>query len=188
MFADPAYRWAEASNPLAFLLRWWLALVRWLERLQERHPQTFQLLLWGLLAILVAIFVHAGWLLYRTVRAGTASRQGQAGPAAPAPRGAAWYRQEALRLAGLGRYVEAMQSDFLALVLDLDTRHLVRFHPSKTPREYTEEVQLPGPDRRELGELVRSLYQYAFARAPCGAAEYAAWHQRADHERYAATG
>ena len=40
-----------------------------------------------------------------------------------------------------------MQADFLALVLELDQRHLVRFHPSKTPREYSTEARLAEPSR-----------------------------------------
>ena len=69
VFAGPAYVWAEPWRPLAFLSRWWDALLDWLVALNQRNPQAFTLLYWSLVAGLVLIFVHAGWVLFRTVRA-----------------------------------------------------------------------------------------------------------------------
>jgi hypothetical protein len=94
----------------------------------------------------------------------------------------------ALRLAGAGRYPEAMQRDFQALALELDQRGLLRFHPSKTPQEYSAEVKLADTDRAAFRDLVRALYGYAFARRPCGPDDFAAWHARARPERYAPAG
>jgi len=184
VFAEPAYRWIERPHPLAFLIRWWQALQEWLDRLQQRHPDLFWLLFWALIAVLVAIFVHGVWVMARTLHA--ASGPVVSGAAAgPEARGAQWYRREAARLAELGRFAEAMQADFLALVLELDQRAVLRFHPSKTPREYTQEARLAEPARQAFGDLVRRLYGYAFAGTPCGPGDFADWRERARAEQYA---
>ncbi|HXG43260.1 MAG TPA: DUF4129 domain-containing protein [Gemmatimonadales bacterium] len=179
VFAGSAYQWSERRGPLWFLHDWWEALGEWLARLQGRHPELFDLLFWLLVAVLVGIFLHGAWIMYRTVQAAQAPRSRAAGPApAPPPRGAQWYRREAERLAALGRYAEAMQHDFLALALELDARRVVRFHPSKTPNEYAREARLPDESRGALKELVHELYAVAFARRPCGPSEYVAWRAR----------
>jgi hypothetical protein len=46
-------------------------------------------------------------------------------------------------------------------------------------------VKLAPPGREAFRELVRALYGYAFARWPCGAAEFDRWRQWAAPERYA---
>ncbi len=185
VFAAPAYRWEAPPRWLTLLGSWWDALGDTIAQLEATHPDLFRALLWVLLAILVAIFVHAGWIMVRTIQASRAPALGGAA-AAPAARDAPWYRAEARRLAGLGRYPEAMQADFLALVLDLDTRRVLRFHPSKTPAEYLTDPGLGGGARPAFGELVQALYGYAFARRPCGPADYAAWLEAARPDRYAA--
>jgi hypothetical protein len=122
----------------------------------------------------------------QTLRAAGAPGEGDAAQAAPEVRGAAWFRREAQRLAREGRYPEAMQADFLGLVLELDQRRLLRFHPSKTPNEYTSEVRLAEPARSAFCDLVHTLYGYAFAREPCGPGDFAAWRERTAPDRYAA--
>jgi len=185
VFADPTYRWIHRPNPLAFLARWWGALQRWLGGLQEHQPALYWMIFGLLLAVLVAIVVHAIYVMSRTLRAAGAPAQARADVAAPEIHGAAWYRREALRLARAGQYPAAMQADFLGLVLELDQRRVLRFHPSKTPNEYTYEATLSEPSRAALRDLVRALYGYAFARRSCGPAEFDAWRERATAERYA---
>jgi hypothetical protein len=184
VFASSKYRWVERPHPFAFLQRWWAAVQAWLERMQQVHPAMFWVLFWGLVVVLVAVFVHGLWVMVRTLQAAGAP-QSAAGTSAAEAHGAAWYRREALRLAREGRYPEAMQADFLALVLELDHRKLLRFHPSKTPHEYTDEAQLSPPSREAFQDLVRALYGYAFARTPCGAEEFSAWREQTAGERYA---
>ncbi len=185
VFAGPRYRWVESSDPLAFLGRWFAALRQWLGVLQDTHPVLFAALPWILGALLAAIFIHAAWGFIRTVRAGGGAPGGR--PAAPADtRTPAWYRHEADRLAASGLFVEAMQLDFLGLVLELDRRRALRFHPSKTPIEYAAEADLPADRRGEFRELVGTLYRHAFARLPCGASEFAEWRRRTVADRYAA--
>lgn len=183
VFAGPDYRWVEREPALGTLGRWFDQLRGWLAGLRETHPLGFRLLLAGLVTVLILILVHAGYVLFRTLRGGSAVP----GPVGEPPlrRDRAWYQREAARLAAEGRYVEAMQAEFLALILALDGSGVLRFHPGKTPAEYTLEPRLAPPAREELRELVRTLYGYAFARWPCGSAEFASWRARASPERYA---
>lgn len=187
VFAAPAYVWTEPWRPFAFLGRWWNALLDWLVALNQRNPQAFELLFWCLVAGLVLIFVHAGWVLLRVVRAAGAGTGAE--PAAAVALGqrhdAAWWRAQAGRLAGDGRYAEAMPFDFLALVLELDQRQLLRYHPATTPGEYTRDARLPDAARRELRDVVLDLYAAAFARRPCGAEQYRAWRARTNGQRFA---
>jgi uncharacterized protein DUF4129 len=183
VFAGADYRWVERPRPLAFLTRWLEELQSRLLALREVHPLGFRLFLAGLTIVLVAILVHAGWVLFHTVRAGSSPGEPSRGPALRRDR--AWYRREADRLAAQGRYVEAVQADFLALVLALDSFELLRFHPGKTPAEYGRESRLTPAAGEEFRDLVRTLYGYAFAGRPCGADEFASWRARSGPERYA---
>lgn len=184
VFAGRDYRWVVKRQAVGVLRQWLDALQAWLAGLRDAHPVGFGFFEAALIIVVVAILVHAGWVLTRAVRP---SAEGAGGviPSPSAQRDRAWYRREADRLAAEGRFVEAIQADFLSLVLALDASRLVRFHPSKTPAEYAEEARLDGDGRAQLHALVRSLYGYAFARRPCGADEFVEWRSRAAPERYA---
>lgn len=184
VFAQPAYHWVEHSNPLAFLQRWWQAIMEWLNGLETSQPALYWFLFSAMIVILVAIIGHALVVVGRTLRSARAPADSAPQPLART-RGAEWYRREAVRLAGEGRFPEAMQADFLGLVLELDARSLLRFHPSKTPNEYTYEIRLNDTGRDTFRGLVRSLYGYAFAREPCGPVEFAQWRTLARTEQYA---
>ena len=184
VFAAPEYRWVERPESYALLRRWMRVAQQWLLDVRETHPALFRLLLAAMVLLVVGIFLHAAWIFLQTVRA--AGRAGPETAAVPAVRrDRAWYRGEADRLAGLGRYAEAMQYDFLGLILALDAASLVRFHPSKTPGEYTREPRLSPQARAQLRALVGDLYGYVFARRSCGAREFEAWRALAAPERYA---
>lgn len=183
VFAAPDYRWTEQPSPLGFLTRWLQGLQRWLLALREAHPGAFRLVLALLLVALIAILVHAGWILFHTVRGGSGARP--SGAVSAPRRDAAWYRQEADRLAGLGRFAEAMQIDFLGLVRALDRLELLRFHPAKTPAEYSREAKLDPAAQQEFRELVRTLYGYAFAGWSSGPDDFALWRRHSDPDRYA---
>jgi Domain of unknown function (DUF4129) len=175
VFAQPSYNWVEPPRPLAILERWWEALQRWLFQFRDANPTLFYWFLGGLVVLLVLIFVHAGWVMFQTVRAASSLTEGQAGPAPAERRDAAWFRGQADRLADAGRFVEAMQAAFFALILELDANRVVRYHPSKTPHEYAEEASLPDATKERLRRLVLELYGHVFARRPCAAIEYRAW-------------
>lgn len=183
-FAAPEYRWETRSDPLAPLRQAWDAFRAWLDRLGEESPMLLELLTWTLVVILVVISAHAAWAAITTIKAGQEQGPRSERPKSP-PRDAAWYRAEADRLAAAGRYAEAMQSDFLRLMLELDARSVIRFHPSRTPNEYVRDAALPEERRSELHDLVRSLYAYAFARVPLDRDAFEDWRLRASAERYA---
>jgi uncharacterized protein DUF4129 len=183
VFAAPAYHWVERPEHFTWLRHAWAAAINWLANLDTTHPVTFRIVVYLVGALMLAVVLHAGWRFFREVQ----SAAPLAGDAATstARRDEAWYRREADRLARAGRYPEAMQADFLALVLALDARQALRFHPSKTPAEYVRESHLAPAAHAEFGELVRRLYAYAFARTPCGVDDFRAWRDRAAPERYA---
>ncbi len=186
VFTGEAYQWVERPHPLAFLWRWWYEFTRWLAGLEKNQPLVYWAMIWILTAILAAIVVHAVWVMVRTLKAAGAPEQAGEKRSLPESRGAAWYRREAMRLAREGKFPEAMQADFLGLVLELDQRGTVKFHPSKTPNEYSYEVSTGESARTGFGELVRALYGFAFAREPCGPGDFEAWHARTRPELYAA--
>lgn len=183
VFARPEYQWRLREDPLARLKHLWAAIREWFFGLEDTHPQAFRAVVYVLGALVLAIIAHAAWSFFHTVRP-TESAADRTGSGF-VPRGQEWYRAEADRLAESGRYTEAIQADFLALVLALDARRVLRFHPSKTPAEYARDASLPPGPRAEFAELVRRLYRYAFARTPCGAEEFAQWRASAVAERYA---
>jgi Domain of unknown function (DUF4129) len=175
VFAQPAYRWIERPAPLRWLALWWHRLGDWLAALQAGDPFLFRVLAIGLVVVLVLVFLHALWVVLRTVRAASAAEARGAPGAIVVRRDAAWHLAEGDRLAVAGRYVDALQHAFLALALVLDGRGVVRFHPSKTPGEYAREARLPADERTRLRTLVGQLYAGAFGGAPVGAEDYRRW-------------
>jgi hypothetical protein len=154
---------------------WWERLGDWLAATRVAHPALFQGLIFALCAVLVAILVHAGWVLQRTLRAAS-SREGgpAAGPVAAFRRDAGWYLRAADEAAGAGRYRDALSLGFEALVLRLDSLGSVRWSPGKTARDYAREARLAPADRERLGGLVGALYRCVYGGAPCGPDEYRA--------------
>lgn len=183
VFAAPAYQWVERPEHFAWLRRAWAAVKDWFASVDTAHPGAFQVVVYLFGALMLAVVLHAAWRFLTDVRA--SEMRSTPGREAATRRDEAWYRREADRLARAGRYPEAMQADFLALVLALDARHTLRFHASKTPAEYARESQLTPDARADFAELVRRLYAYAFARATCGPHEFAEWRDRSTPERYA---
>ncbi len=187
VFTKRAYQWEERPNPLTLLQRWWSALISWLSDMGARHPGSTRVLFWALLTVFILIFAHATWVMIRTMRR-SAAPPNPAGPGVVKDvHSSEWYRREADRLARAACFVEAIESEFMALVLDLDARRLLRYHPSKTAFEYVQELRPASPAQDEFRLLARSLYGYAFARLPCGLAEFEAWRGHARVERYAST-
>ena len=168
IFAAQEYDWQTARNPLAFLVEAWHRLLRWLADLQDGHPGAYVVLLVGLSVLLVVILAHFGYLIWRALRPGTT------GPTAAARQvaetmDARWYRAQSDRLAAEGQFAEALAHRFMGVLLDLDARAIVTFHPSKTPAEYLRESGLSEEQRSALRDLVHTLYRHLFAGQACGA-------------------
>lgn len=187
VFRAPEYRWVTRPNLFGPLIEQWQRFMNWLSGLSTAAPALYWLLIIGLVVLLVVIVVHASWVMVQTLKAAGAPG-GNDPAAAPAEvRGARWYRRQAERLAAEGRFAQAMQADFVGLVLELDQRGQLRFHPSKTPYEYIAELRGNETARSEFGGMVQSLYGYAFAGLACGPGEFAEWHSLSLSERYAAS-
>ena len=82
------------------------------------------------------------------------------------------HRERADALARAGRYTEALAHRFVAVVLDLDARQAIKFHPSKTPAEYVGEARLDPSGRASLADLVGRLYRHVFGAVPCDERAY----------------
>jgi hypothetical protein len=184
VFAAPAYRWVRRPDAFASLRLRWAELQQWLRDLHAAHPIGYQIVLGAAVVILALILMQTAWEFWRAVGSDSGRRV-----TSPDPGGQrhdeAWYRREAERLAALGLFTDAIQTEFIALLLALDARRVLTFDASKTPGEYSRETRLAPEASRAFRELVRSLYGYAFARWPCGPHEYAEWRSRADADRYA---
>src|SRR5688572_19167357 len=157
-------RWAELRDSLAAL--------------ESSNPALFKVLVVALLALLAVLLVHIAYVLWRVLR-------GSPAPAVPALAGpvqgwdAASHARHAAALAAAGRWTEALGHRFLALVLELDHRRALRFHPSKTPAEYVGEARLDPPGRESMIDVVGRLYRHVFGAAPCDAAAYHAFGESA---------
>jgi hypothetical protein len=167
VFAAPAYAWRPRRDPFAFI-REFLADVReLLAGLAAHHPVTFRVVLFALVAVLVVILVHFGYLVWQSLR----TREREPGAERPglAVRDDAWHLAEVRRLVGEGRYAEAIAHRFAALVFALHRRAALRLDTSKTPAEYATEARLDAAGRRTMGVLVDDLYLRLFGGATSGA-------------------
>jgi hypothetical protein len=178
VFSAPKYDWEAPSDPFSFVRELLYDLATWLEGLRESHPAVYVVLLGLLTGMLLAILFHFGYLVWRALRP-RALQERDGSAAMPDRRDAAWYVSEAARLANMGRYAEALAHRFTALVLELDARRALKFHPSKTPAEYTVEARLDDEDRGALNELVAALYRHLFGGAPCSEQDLDSFNRRA---------
>lgn len=181
MFARPDYRWATGRSPLQWFAELVGRLLDWLRQTQESHPGAFKLLLAGLVVALVALLVHMGYVVWRitrpTVRTPAGGGAGREGLLLEDARA---HRDRAEQLARAGRYAEALAHRFVAVVLDLDRRQAVKFHPSKTPAEYIGEARLDATGRESFTDLVARLYRHLFGAVPCDERAYRAFAAAAD--------
>jgi uncharacterized protein DUF4129 len=168
VFQAREYRWNEPSSAWLWLLEQWRRLLDWLEALRVTSPARYYLLLATLTILLLAMFAHLTWVVWRSLRPQPAASR-SAAVAAPPPRDAAWHLAEAQRAGAAGRFAEALAYRFLAAVLDLEALRVLEFRPSKTPAEYAAEARLDPTGRSELAALVASLYHHVFGGVPCDA-------------------
>lgn len=171
VFARPEYLWAETRHPLELMADLWRRLAAWLDALERSSPGLYQLLFLALVAVLLALVMHLGYVLWRVLHPTTGARS----PTAAGPAGAADARAHLTRaeeLARAGRYAEALAHRFLGLVLQLERARALVFHPSKTPAEYVAEARLDAAGRASLADLVGRLYAHLFGAQPCDEVAY----------------
>ena len=174
VFAAPKYAWVSRPHPMRWLWEQFLRMVDWFETLRGTLPLAYWTVVVIAVVVLVAILVHAGWLMVRTIRASTAPDAVEAGVRAER-HDAEWYRRRAARFAAEARYPEAMRAGFEAVALELAAAGVVKWHPSKTPREYVREAKVDGAARVRLASLVDGVYAASFAGRAFGLSEYEAW-------------
>lgn len=180
MFARPEYRWATGRSLLQWLLEQIGRLLEWIGRAEASHPAAFQALLVVLVAALLGVLAHMGYVVWRITRP-TAQTPGRHATAVGLRlEDARAHRQRADELARAGRYAEALAHRFVATLLELERRDALKFDPSKTPAEYVPEARLDAAGRASLGELVARLYEHVFGAAPCDEHAYRQFADDAD--------
>lgn len=182
VFEDPAYHWVTPRDPLAPFKRWLDRLAQWFDQLSTAHPTIGYFLIAILTIVLVVILVHGAWVVAATIRRASEKDASPGLVRIVEKRDAAWHRRESARLSREGRFAEALMEEFWALIGDLESRELVRFHPSKTPGEYLLEPRLGAADRTLLCSLVDQLYTLVFAGRGCRAEDVLAWRTMAMKE------
>ncbi|KPJ94385.1 MAG: hypothetical protein AMS18_03795 [Gemmatimonas sp. SG8_17] len=166
VFTTPEYQWDERRSVVDTLRGWWHSLLGVLEGLRVAHPAVYYVVLGAVVGLLIAITIHAGYIIWKVVRPARAARLGE-GPPKMQPHDADWYLNEARRLMRDGSYVEAVAYRFKVLVLRLDARGELTFHPSKTPAEYLLELPQDHVGYGALSQLVGILYRHLFGGVKC---------------------
>lgn len=173
VFARPEYRWSERPDPWGWIVGVWYRLLDWLDTVQRGHPAGFKVLLAVLALVLVGLLAHMGYVVWRITRPTARTPAGGAeGIGGRELADARAHRARAEELARAGRYAEALAYRFVALVLELERRRALAFHPSKTPAEYVGEARLDAAGRASLAELVARLYRHLFGGVPCDEGGY----------------
>ena len=173
VFARPEYRWNERPDPWGWIVDVWYRLLDWLDTVQRGHPAGFKVLLAVLALVLVGLLAHMGYVVWRITRPTARTPAGGAeGIGGRELADARAHRARAEELARAGRYAEALAYRFVALVLELERRRALAFHPSKTPAEYVGEARLDAAGRASLAELVARLYRHLFGGVPCDEGGY----------------
>ncbi len=171
VFARPEYRWEDSRVLLRWLGMQWFSFLDWLNALHSRHPAQYAVLLTAAIVLLVAILVHLGYIAVRILRPMLSTESAPLATDRPVDEVGA-HLDQAARLATAGRYAEALAHRFAALLLRLDARRAVSFHPAKTPAEYLGEARVDAEGQDGLRALVVTLYRHVFAAVPCDAQGY----------------
>jgi len=187
VFRSPAYEWRAPVLAISWIRDRWHALLNWLTAFRDVNPLVYRLLITLLVVALVGIILRAAWVLYRTLQSADAGADPDLATHLPVARDGAWFRAEADRLAGEGRFADAVQAAFVALARRLDGLGLLQYHPSKTPAECAREARLAERDEPRLRRLVMDLYRAAFGGGAFGAEEYRRWRAEADEAWHAPT-
>ena len=165
--------WGTGRGPFDWLRELWFRLLDWIGTLQSAHPAGFKLLLAALIVVLAGLVLHIGYVVWRITRPTTHTSAGAVRPGGGLRlEDARAHRERADQLARAGRYAEALAHRFVALLLELERRNALSFHPSKTPAEYVCEARLDAAGVASLGDLVARLYGHLFGAVPVDEALY----------------
>jgi uncharacterized protein DUF4129 len=180
VFARPEYRWTTGRRPGEWLLEQVGRFLDWLARMRQGHPVGYEVFEVVAIVALVGLVAHWTYIVWRITRPTTRTPAGRATGPGLLLEDARAHRERADDLARAGRYVEALAHRFVAVVLDLDRREAVKFHPSKTPAEYVGEARLDSLGRATFADLVTRLYRHVFGAIPCDERAYRAFADEAD--------
>lgn len=170
VFTRPEYQWVERHQPLQWLFQAIARFFDWLRNLSDSHPVGSTVLAVFASVLLLALLAHIGYTLWRALQ--PAGRGNVPAGAAGVVYDAEQYLARAEQLAREGRFTEALGARFLAVILELDRAAALRFHASKTPAEYMNEIHLDSTGRESFHALVARLYRHLFGALPCDEAEY----------------
>jgi hypothetical protein len=166
VFAAPEYRWNEPRGWWEVISGWFRGILSGLDGLRDTHPLAYALIIVALIAVLLAVLTHLAYVMWKVLGPKPAAPE-LARHAAIPRRDAGYYRREAERLAAHGAFADALACRFRALVLMLDGRQLLRFHPARTPAEYLGDVTADARARETLADLVSTLYRHLFGGVAC---------------------
>ena len=172
VFARPDYAWVPRFDLGDWMREQVLQLLDWIGRQQTAHPAAFKVVLTILIAVLAGLLIHMGYVVWRITRPTVHTLARAAGATGLRLEDARAHRERADELARAGRYAEALAHRFIALLLELERRHALTFHPSKTPAEYVREARLDESGRASLADLVARLYRHVLGAVPCDDATY----------------
>ena len=165
VFAGTEYNWRVVPDPWRWLRRAFATMSDWFEWLYQEHRLAYWVLVAVMLAAVLAIIMHFGYLIFRALRPRRADQQASQ-ELVREIRDAGWYLDVARRLESEGRYLESLVNRFTALLLELERRKVLQFHPSKTPAEYVGEASLDAENRAGFAEVVSGLYRHVFGGVP----------------------
>lgn len=173
IFARPEF--AESAPPA--LLQWiqdtWAAIRSWLWSLLPRALDAWPpLLSWVIVGVFAAAAVWAAVRLIgppRTRKVVLVSARPEAGAEA---RDAAWWEAAAREASTHGRFRDAARALYVAAVLRLEERGLVRFVAGKTPGDYRREVRSDVAARSAFDGFVRQFLPVAFGAGTPDAASF----------------
>ena len=166
VFTAPEYQWDEKRSVFDTLRGWLQTLLDVLEGLRDAQPVAYYVIVALVVSLLTAVIVHFGHVIWTVVRPARATGVTEGLPVMQ-PRDADWYLDEARRLLRDGSFVEAVAYRFKALLLRLDARRELAFHPSKTPAEYLLELPHDHARHAALSQLVVILYRHLFGGVKC---------------------
>jgi hypothetical protein len=152
-------------SDLAAAFRRWVASL--FGFLPERWYPAFT---WLLVAVLCGLAVWAVFALVSALVTAPAQKRvpmQAAGQTRLQSEDAAWWEAAARAASAAGRFRDAAVALYLAAVLRLDERGVLRYHPGKTPGDYRTEVRAHPASRLPFDDFIRHFLPVAFgARTP----------------------
>lgn len=180
VFAAPAFDWALPSAAENWLIRTARRAAEWLRALEQVHPWVYRLVIAAMLAVLVAILLHAAWTAFRMVRTSRRALDQPADARTLASDAAAPTRAAADAAAAAGRFADAMRLRWAAFEAALRGAGVLASARALTPRELV--AERPAPAAERLRPLVRTLYDICYRGDALDAARHAAWAAALDAE------